>query len=293
MTPPRPSGSASPGSRRRSAPSERSTTSASSSRPARSWRCSAPTAQASRRPSTCCSASPRRTAGRSRCSAGRRGRPARRAGSARCCRPAGCCRTSPCGSCSTCCAGSTRRRCRWTRCSSGRASPTSPTAAPPAVRRPAAAGALRVRAAARPRPARARRADRRDGRAEPGGVLGGHARLGRGRPHGAVRDALPRGGRRRRRPGGAAARAVAWSPTARRRDVKALVGGRTVTATLDGPPGTGLDALPGVSAAALDGRRLVLRCTDSDARCAPCWPPGPMRATSRSPRTGSRRPSWP
>ena len=66
--------------------------------------------------------------------------------------------------------------------------------------RPAAAAALRDGPAARPRAARPRRADDRHGRRGPARLLGRDPPGRRARAHGAVRDALPGGGRRLRRP---------------------------------------------------------------------------------------------
>ncbi|WP_052710924.1 ABC transporter ATP-binding protein [Pseudofrankia sp. DC12] len=60
-------------------------------------------------------------------------------------------------------------------------------------------------------------------------------------------------------------RVVADGPTT---EVKALVGGRTIRATLPGVDDTGiatLDGLPGVSRAARRGDTIELRCSDSDA----------------------------
>lgn len=47
--------------------------------------------------------------------------------------------------------------------------------------------------------------------------------------------------------------------------IKAMVGGRTLTATVPGATVTNLRALPGVGGVDLNGTRVALRCTDSDA----------------------------
>ena len=123
-----------------------------------------------------------------------------------------------------------------------------------------AAGAVRRRARLRSGPAGARRADGRDGRRGPPGVLGGDARLHR-RSHGALRDPLPRRGRGVRRPRGAAARGGRWSPTAASRRC-----GRSPRAGRVGHrrgPGR-VAGLPGVSGVRVEGSRIHLTCDDSD-----------------------------
>ena len=57
-------------------------------------------------------------------------------------------------------------------------------------------------------------------------------------------------------------RVVADGPTT---EIKALVGSRTISATLPGVAPEGLERLPGVSGAERRGEAIVLSCTDSDA----------------------------
>ena len=76
-----------------------------------------------------------------------------------------------------------------------RASPASPTARWASAPAGSSSGWLRDGPAARPRAAAAGRADHRDGRRGPPGLLGGHPARRRAGPDGAVRHALPgRGG---------------------------------------------------------------------------------------------------
>ena len=55
---------------------------------------------------------------------------------------------------------------------------------------------------------------------------------------------------------------VADGPTG---EIKAMVGNRTIRATLPGAGSTGSRALPGVTAVERHGATVILVCTDSDA----------------------------
>ena len=107
----------------------------------------------------------------------------------------------------------------------------SPTGARSASAAARPSGSIRRRAGQQPRAARARRADRRDGRRGQARLLDDGARPIRPRQDDPVRDALPGGGGRLRRPGSpdCTGRVVADGPTT---EIKAMVGSRTIRATL-------------------------------------------------------------
>ena len=73
-------------------------------------------------------------------------------------------------------------------------------------------------------------------------------------------------------------------------EIKAMVGTRTIRATLPEAPLEELERLPGVTRAERRGEAVVLVCTDSDAAIrALARRRTPTRATSRSAAPGSRR----
>jgi ABC-2 type transport system ATP-binding protein len=78
-------------------------------------------------------------------------------------------------------------------------------------------------------------------------------------------------------------RIVADGPTT---EIKALVGARTLRATLPEVPLEALEQLPGVTHAERRGEAVVLTCSDSDA--SSCWPATHRRATSRFRAPASR-----
>ena len=152
-----------------------------------------------------------------------------------------------------------------------------------------AAGPVRARAGARSRPARARRADRRDGRRGPPGVLGVDAGVHRRRPHRPVRHPLSGGGRRVRRPG----RRTGRRPDRRRRHRRGdQVPGRPAAPLPPRSPARPLDDLRSAARCAVGraGRRAVaaalLRLRRHPARAAR----GRTRkcTTSKSPQPARR-----
>ena len=103
-----------------------------------------------------------------------------------------------------------------------------------ALRRADPARALRRGARQRRQAAGARRADRGDGRRGPALLLDDDARAGGARQDDPVRHPLPGGGRRLRRPGDADGARRRSSPTVPPTEIKAMVGTRTIRATLPG-----------------------------------------------------------
>ncbi len=130
--------------------------------------------------------------------------------------------------------------------------------------RSAAAAALRDGPAQRPGPARARRAHDGHGCRGAPRLLERDPRRCGPRSHGALRDALPRRGRRIRRPHRAdePGRIVADGTTA---EIKNLVAGRIVRATLPGADPVALGALPGATEVECAGDRVTIHTKDSDA----------------------------
>ena len=133
------------------------------------------------------------------------------------------------------------------------------------LRRPAAAAAVRDGAAARPRADDPRRADHRDGRRGPPGLLGRHPPGRRAGPHRPLRHALPRGGRRLRRPDRARSARAGSSPTAppprsRPWPPAAPCGPRSPAPTRSRWP-----RLPGVDTVEVRGDTVLCTPRDSDA----------------------------
>ena len=79
---------------------------------------------------------------------------------------------------------------------------------------------------------------------------------------------------------------VADGPTT---EIKAMVGLRTIRATLPDVDIGELERLPGVTSAERRGDAIVLHCATPTPRSARCCRPIPLSATSRSPAPGSSR----